>query len=252
MRTFIIIYLALFLRADTSHRDWENDNKIREAGKCDPSTTHDIARQLIEGDVGKNLKIVLGGGRREFRDVTMNDEENIPGARGDGRDLIEEWLKDHNKPGQNASYVWSNEGLRSVNNARTDYLLGLFDTNHIPYDHEIRTNKLSKKTPNLTEMTEAAINFLSKEKNGYFLFVEGARIDMAHHDSFAYVALDETKAFSEAIRRAVEITNPAETLIVVTADHGHTMTYNGYSVSRHFELYFGFVANSHNLPLRML
>lgn len=180
--------------------------------------------------MGKNLKVILGGGRREFRDTSANDEENMRGSRGDGRDLIDEWLEEHRKSSQNATYVWNKKGLDSINYDKTDYLLGLFSNDHCPFDYEINEKKLSEEKPHLTDMTEAAIKFLSKEENGYFLFVEGARIDMAHHETFAFAALDETKEFSNAIRRAVELTNPAETLIVVTADHGHTMTYNGYSV----------------------
>lgn len=53
--------------------------------------------------------------------------------------------------------------------------------------------------PTLEEMTELAINILKKEKKGYFLFVEGARIDMAHHESWAKMALDETLEFAKAI-----------------------------------------------------
>lgn len=229
----INISIYIYIRPnmiDTSHRDWENDSDIKKAGKCNPNITHDIARQLIESDVGKKLHVILGGGRREFRDVSMSDEENLPGSRTDGRDLIVEWLNMHKKAGRNATYVWNKSGLNAIDNDKTDQLLGLFHNDHCLYDHEITAQKKTEHIPRLSEMTEAAIKHLSKQPNGFFLFVEGARIDMAHHDAYAYAALDETKEFSNAVRRAIEVTNPDETLIVVTADHGHTMTYNGYSV----------------------
>lgn len=44
----------------------------------------------------------------------------------------------------------------------------------------------------------------------------------------AHVALDETIAFSRAVHVADTVTNPKSTLIVVTSDHSHTMTINGY------------------------
>lgn len=53
-------------------------------------------------------------------------------------------------------------------------------------------------------------------------------MDVAHHDSFAKTAVDETRAFSDAIELAVRMTNSHDTLIVVSADHSHTMTMNGY------------------------
>lgn len=57
-----------------------------------------------------------------------------------------------------------------------------------------------------------------------------ARIDMAHHENFARLALDETKEFSKTIDIARRMTRMDDTLIIVTSDHSHTMTYNGYSV----------------------
>lgn len=79
-------------------------------------------------------------------------------------------------------------------------------------------------------MTTKAIEILSKNKNGFFLFVEGGRIDMAHHDNRAHIALDETVQFSKAIENSLSMVNSNETLIVVTADHAHTMSYSGYGV----------------------
>lgn len=83
--------------------------------------------------------------------------------------------------------------------------------------------------PSLEEMTEAAIKILQHGDEGFFLFVEGGRIDTAHHDSSAHKALDETAEFSKAIQKAVDITNEEDTLIVVTSDHAHTMSYAGYA-----------------------
>lgn len=82
--------------------------------------------------------------------------------------------------------------------------------------------------PTLEEMTEAAIKILSKGPKGYFLFVEGGMIDQAHHFNMAGKALDETAEFSKAIKKASELTNEKDTLIVVTADHAHTMNIGGY------------------------
>lgn len=77
-------------------------------------------------------------------------------------------------------------------------------------------------------MTETAIKFLQKENNGFFLFVEGGAIDRAHHQNQARRALDETVEFDKAIETAAKLTNEQDTLIVVTADHAHAMSFNGY------------------------
>ena len=52
---------------------------------------------------------------------------------------------------------------------------------------------------------------------------------MAHHDTKAHLSLDETEEFAKAVRVAVNLTNEDDTLIVVTADHSHTMTISGYA-----------------------
>ena len=56
----------------------------------------------------------------------------------------------------------------------------------------------------------------------------GGRIDQAHHDSRAYMALHETIALDDAIAKGLELTDERETLTVVMADHSHALTFNGF------------------------
>ena len=69
---------------------------------------------------------------------------------------------------------------------------------------------------------------LQKDPNGYFLHIEGGRIDHAHHAGNAKRALLEAIELSNAVRKAMELTNEADTMIIVTADHSHTFTVAGY------------------------
>lgn len=101
---------------------------------------------------------------------------------------------------------------------------GLFNDDFMKYHLDVD----AKIEPTLEELTEKAIDVLKKEKNGYFLFIEGGLIDVAHHNLFAKVALDETVEFSKAVQRAVDMTSEDDTLIVVTADHSHVMSMSGY------------------------
>lgn len=64
--------------------------------------------------------------------------------------------------------------------------------------YHMEANEITE--PTLEEMTEAAIKKLSKENNGFFLFVEGGKIDLAHHYNLAQMALDETIEFDKAIQ----------------------------------------------------
>lgn len=58
--------------------------------------------------------------------------------------------------------------------------------------------------------------------------VPGGRIDHAHHDSYARLALDETVEYAKAVKKARALTDESDTLIVVSSDHAHTMTVAGY------------------------
>ena len=82
--------------------------------------------------------------------------------------------------------------------------------------------------PSIAEMTAKAIEILSKNPRGYYLMVEAGRIDHAHHAGNAHRALTDTIALSEAVAVAKQMTNDADTLIIVTADHSHVFTIAGY------------------------
>ena len=84
--------------------------------------------------------------------------------------------------------------------------------------------------PTLAEMTSAAIDLLAEDEDGYFLMVEGGRIDHGHHDGKPGYALMETQAFARAIEAALEKVDLEETLVLVTADHSHVFTIAGYPV----------------------
>lgn len=208
------------LYAHSANRYWESDDEMEE--DCDPADLEDIAEQLVFGETGKKLKVVLGGGRNRFLPNTTRDEEGALGVRRDNKNLINDWLLVH---GEGSEYVWNRHQLMDIDIGKTDYLLGLFEENYMKYDYQAKTDPLE---PSLSDMTEVAIKMLQKEEKGFFLLVEGGRVDTAHHSAYAKAAVDETRAFSDAIDVALWMTSSEDTLIVVTADHSHTMTYNGY------------------------
>lgn len=79
---------------------------------ADVEACPDIAYQLVYGETGKNLKVVLGGGRGKFLPSNVTDEEGAPGSRSDGENLIESWLA--NKVNATAKYVWNRADLLQV------------------------------------------------------------------------------------------------------------------------------------------
>ena len=121
---------------------------------------------------------------------------------------------------------WNKAQFDAADPATTDYLLGLFEPSHVQYEAD-RANDTAGE-PSLTEMTEKSIKMLEKSRKGFFLHVEGGRIDHAHHAGNANRALLDTIEMAKAVKKAVDMTDPNETLIIVTADHSHVFTIAGY------------------------
>lgn len=211
--------------AHTADRNWESDRDISNRKKdAHAAKFPDIARQLIEFSYGDGLEVAIGGGRAKFLPQATKDPEytNRTGERLDGRDLPKEWIEKY----KNSAYVWNKKQFDDIDVKRTRHILGLFEPSYMQYEHD--RNKTADGEPSLSEMTSKSIDILSQNKKGYFLMVEGGRVDHGHHDGNAYRALTETIELSNAVRTAAQKVNLDETLIVVTADHSHTLTMMGY------------------------
>lgn len=166
--------------AHNIHRDNENE----------------IAEDLLEHEVD----VILGGGKANF----LNQEDG--GKREDGKNLI----KEAENIGYN--YVDKKEDLGKIEDGK---VLGLFNDSHINYKFDRNASE-----PNLSEITEKAIEILSKNNEGFFLMVEGGRIDHAAHANDPATVASELIDFDEAVKVAHEFAKKdEETLVIVTADH---------------------------------
>ena len=209
--------------AHTSTRDWETKTATAPA-----AGVADIAAQAIDnfgaGGVGDGMEVFLGGGRTKFLPNTVNDPEDAgrKGERSDGRNLVTEF---QTKFG--ADFVWNKAQFDAFDPATNpNRLIGLFERSHMEFEYDRPAD--TGKEPSLAEMTDKAIEVLKKNPKGYFLMVEAGRIDHGHHAGNAYRALSDTVALSDAVKKALEKVNLNDTLVIVTADHSHTMTMAGY------------------------
>ena len=209
--------------AHSPERSWESDADLPAPAAA--QGCRDIARQLVEFPFGDGIEVAMGGGRRNFLPQSADDPEfpERQGTRKDGRDLSAEWRQRH----PDGSYVWNAKQFADLDLARTPRVLGLFEPDHMNYEHDRARDPGGE--PSLAEMTRAAIAILGRQQRNYVLVVEGGRIDHGHHAGNAYRALDETIAFSDAVRAARQASSDSDTLVVVTADHAHTMVFTGYS-----------------------
>ncbi|KAM4740048.1 uncharacterized protein FYW61_004305 [Anableps anableps] len=207
--------------AHSVSRSWYSDADLPSSAQRHGCV--DIATQLV---TNFDIDVILGGGRMYMTPKGTPDPEyptsnSRKGNRKDKKNLIDVWL--NAKPKKKSLYVWHKKEFDEINVKTTDRLMGLFE----PKDMRFDVFRNTTRDPSIVEMTEKAIQILRKNPKGYFLFVEGGRIDHGHHDGIAKLALTEAEKFDRAIERAAQITRESDTLTVVTADHSHVFTFGG-------------------------
>jgi alkaline phosphatase len=182
---------------------------------------YDIAVALAES----GFDFFGGGG---LKDPT-NKKGNSENFRGDARELIK------------------NAGYQVINN-KTDFMnLKKEDGKVLAINEWLQDHKalpfamdMTKQDITLAEFTSKAIDML-ENPNGFFLLVEGGKIDWACHANDAVAAITNTIAFDSAIQEAVRFAErfPEDTLIVVTGDHecgGLTLGFAGTKYATYFEI----------------
>lgn len=155
---------------------------------------NEIANDYYDEKVNGEHKVdvLLGGGMDNF----VRDDRN----------LTEEFKKD------GYSYVTNREQLLNDTN---EQVLGLF----APAGLDKAIDR-GAETPSLEEMTKTAIDRLKKDKDGFFLMVEGSQIDWAGHDNDVVAAMSEMEDFEKAFKAAIDFAKKdKETLVITTADH---------------------------------
>ncbi|MBR9766367.1 MAG: alkaline phosphatase, partial [Rhodobacteraceae bacterium] len=195
--------------AKTANRNWEDS--VPE--ECTDS--RDIATQMIDAMKAGTLDIALGGGARYFVPEGTETPNGGKGHRPDGVNLIEE------AKAEGIQYAADKAQLAALDLSQP--VLGMWTDSHASYEAD-----RPETEPSLADMVETAISKLSMNENGFYLEVEAGRVDHANHGTNAKRAMIDGKAFADAIALADEMTDDADTLIIVTADHEHAIAMNGY------------------------
>ncbi|TFF95671.1 alkaline phosphatase [Candidatus Thorarchaeota archaeon] len=148
---------------------------------------YEIARQAVEE---ASVDVIMGGGTRYFNSSQLITME------GAGYDIV-----------TNRSQLLSTTSTR---------ILGLFADSHMDFERD----RDYEETPSLAEMTDKSIDVLSQDSDGFFLMVEGGRIDHAGHDNDKVDDALDTIAFDNAVGVAIDyIRSHPNTILLVTADH---------------------------------
>uniref|UniRef100_A0A8C3T608 Alkaline phosphatase n=1 Tax=Chelydra serpentina TaxID=8475 RepID=A0A8C3T608_CHESE len=196
--------------AHSANRDWYSDNEMPP--EAIQQGCKDIAQQLFDNI--PDIEVIMGGGRKYMfpkntSDVEYQNDDKYRGTRLDGKNLIDALMK---------IKTWCIADMSSP-------FAGLFE----PVDMMYELDRNVQTDPSLTEMVQVAIKILQRNPRGFFLLVEGGRIDHGHHEGKAKHALYETVEMDRAIGEAGSMTSLEDTLTVVTADHSHVFTFGGYT-----------------------
>ncbi|WP_066059452.1 alkaline phosphatase [Robertmurraya korlensis] len=157
---------------------------------------------IAEQQVYQDMDVVLGGGKKSL----------LPESRKDGENLLDTIVS------KGYDFVDTREELL---NSKSNKLWGSFAPSAMAYDMDRSTTK--PEEPTLAEMTKKGIETLSKDKDGFFLFVEGSKPDWAAHANDAIGMISDTLAFDAAVKEALEFAKKDKnTMVIAVSDHGNS------------------------------
>lgn len=142
--------------------------------------------------------------------------QNFEVIFGGGNSIITDDIKSH----LNAKGVTLiQDDYRAFMNDNSDKLWALFGELHQVYDLDRNPDEV----PSLEEMTIKAIDKLSRNEQGFFLMVEGSKVDWAAHANDAIGIVTEYIAFDKAVQAAIDFAKKdGNTTVIVVPDHGNS------------------------------
>ncbi|HCC85811.1 MAG: hypothetical protein XD92_0856 [Proteiniphilum acetatigenes] len=147
--------------------------------------------------------------------------QNLDVLFGGGNGILTSDIKKHFE--NKGTTLISDDRLALLNYSGPGKVWALFGEKALPYNIDRNPDKV----PSIAEMTEKAIELLSKKENGFFLMVEGSQVDWAAHANDAATMIDEYLAFDEAVGKAIEFAKAdGNTAVVIISDHGNS----GFSI----------------------
>ncbi|MDO4323789.1 MAG: alkaline phosphatase [Lachnospiraceae bacterium] len=182
----------------------------------------EIVDQMLNNE-SQRPDVIMGGGVRWFWPQSTTGSK-----RTDETDAIAGF--------ENLGYTFVGDGaeLDAVDTDNTNQILGLFHstTMNVYVDREIEKNEETLGSypdqPTLYDMTQTALDVLSKDEDGFFLMVEGASIDKQEHNMDWERAVWDTIEMDKAVGLAKDYADEhGDTLVIVVADHSHSVSVYG-------------------------
>lgn len=158
---------------------------------------------IAEQQVYMEIDVVLGGGSKLLK------PESDGGFREDGENLVEVLKKNH------YDFVTTRDQLLKTNASK---IWGMFAELSLAYEFDRR--ELHPEQPSLAEMTQKAIDVLSKNPGGFFLFIEASKVDWASHVNDPVGVISDMLAFDQSVKVALDFAGKhGDTLVLVFPDH---------------------------------
>ena len=147
---------------------------------------------------------------------------NLEVMFGGGNAFVTEDMKQHFK-NNGTTLIQNNK--QALLDFKGDKAWALFGDKELPYDLDRDTTAV----PSLAQMTAKAIDVLQKNKKGFFLMVEGSKVDWAAHANDPIAIMTEFLAFDKAVGVAMDFARRnGNTTVIVLPDHGNS----GFSIGR--------------------
>ena len=149
--------------------------------------------------------------------------QNLDVMFGGGVGILTDDIRQHFN--NNGTVLIENDRAALLNYNKTDKVWALFGERALPYDIDRNPDKV----PSLAEMTEKALEILSKDENGFFMMIEGSQVDWAAHANDAVGMITEYIAFDDAVGKVMEFAiKDGNTAVVIMSDHGNS----GFTIGR--------------------
>lgn len=148
---------------------------------------------------------------------------NLDVMFGGGNSIVTDDMKNHFKKNNTTLIQDDIKAFRSFDG--DNKVWALFQEKELPYD----LDRDDSKIPSIEEMTRKAIDHLSENDNGFFLMVEGSKVDWVAHGNDAVGCITEYLAFDKAVGAAIEFAKKdGETAVIILPDHGNS----GFTIGR--------------------
>ena len=164
-----------------------------------------LADQLVEF----MPDVAMGGSLRHF--IPKGEKKS---KREDDKNLVEAMKT------KGYTYVAHAANLKAVDLAKCEKLFGLFAMSNMAYDIDRQNDAKLGAQPTIADMTRATLAIVARNPKGFFVMIEGGRIDHACHTHDLKASIEDTIAFDAAVEAALDFQKShPDVLVLVTADH---------------------------------